>query len=253
VIPYPDKDNPQRWYSFSAFPIFDDANRLVKILEAGREITELTTLQEDLRKLVEEKELLLRELHHRVKNNLNVVISLLSIQFGGLEDERIQKALRDTTDRISSMALVHKLLYQSRTQEYVNFRDFFSEFSKELTNSYAQLGMIQVVSRIDDVAFRMEKAIPVGLIVNELVTNALKYAFADGREGRIEFTVRETDPETVCISVADNGIGLSPGFDPAASQTLGMQLIHGLTGQIGGTVEIHQNHGTTFTITFPKE
>ncbi|MFO7848949.1 MAG: histidine kinase dimerization/phosphoacceptor domain -containing protein [Spirochaetia bacterium] len=253
IIPFPNEENPSRWFNWSASPIYDKKGLVESILESGRDITEIKSLQEDLKKTAEEKELLLREIHHRVKNNLNVVVSLLRIQLGMFEDIKIQDALRDSIERIRSIALVHQYLYQSSSQSSIDFSDFVDEFVADLSRTYEVSGEIRIVSEIEDVSVHIDSAVPVSLIINELVTNAFKYAFPGERKGTITVRVSENPEGAIVLSVRDDGVGLPEDFDINTGDSLGMRLIKGLTQQIEGTLRLSREGGTGFTVTFPKK
>ncbi|MFP4490544.1 MAG: sensor histidine kinase [Spirochaetaceae bacterium] len=251
IIPFPDEENPTYWFNWSVFPIYDKNGKVETVLESGRDITEIKRLQENLKKTAEEKELLLREIHHRVKNNLNVVVSLLRIQLGMFDDTHIQEALRDSIERIRSISLVHQYLYQSSNQNSVDFGAFVDEFVADLSRTYEIGGEIRIASEIDDVSVHIDSAVPVSLIINELVTNAFKYAFPDGRGGTITVSISENPENMIVLSVRDNGVGLPEDFDIETGNSLGMRLIQGLTQQIDGTLQFSKEKGTAFFITFP--
>lgn len=253
IIPFPDGENPTYWFNWSVSPIFDKNGNVETILESGRDITEIKKLQEDLKRTAEEKELLLREIHHRVKNNLNVVVSLLRIQLGMFSDVKIQEALRDSIERIRSIALVHQYLYQSASQSSIDFSAFVEEFVADLSRTYETGGDIRIASEIDDVPVHIDSAVPVSLIINELVTNAFKYAFPDGRGGTITVGITKRPEDMIVLSVRDNGVGLPENFDIDTGTSLGMRLIQGLTQQIDGTLQFSKNKGTAFFITFPTK
>lgn len=261
IVPYPRGKEPERWFSVSAFPIFDEEGRVNHVIESARDITELKKLQESLGTALEEKELLLREIHHRVKNNLNLAVSILSLQFGVFDDEQVQAALAASVDRIQSMSLVHQFLYRSESQRSIAFQEFVEKLVEELSVNYVVDGNVTVEQEISDIDVDVNVAISLGLMVNELITNALKYAFPEGEGGRITVTFREADDdsgEAIILAVGDDGVGMPEGFDISSSDSLGMQLIHGLTEQIQGRYEVVPTHpenserpGTTIRITFP--
>lgn len=205
----------------------------------------------ELERLVRDRELLLREVHHRVKNNLSIVGSLLNLQFGSLEDDRIRAALQSSTDRIQSIALVHEFLYESETLSSIDFRAFTHRIVGELSSLYRSGGAVSVVPEIADVPIGIEIAVPLSLIINELVTNALKYAFAPGTGGTILVRVAPRDGTMMELLVRDDGRGLPPSFDPASADSLGMQLVQGLAQQLRGTITVDGEGGASFRILFP--
>ncbi len=250
LVPYPDEENPQIWFDFSASPIFNEEGEIVRILESGRDITEIKHLQEDLKKNAEEKELLLREIHHRVKNNLNVVVSLLKIQLGTFKDEQVHEALQVSIDRIRSMALVHQYLYRSETHDSIDFKGFILDFVADISHTYETSGRVHIIPDFEEVSVNIDLAVPVSLIINELVTNALKYAFPSSQEGTIYISIATLSDGRIKLTVRDNGIGLPEDFDFTKTETLGMQIIKGLVRQLEGEVIIDGEGGTSFSILF---
>lgn len=184
---------------------------------------------------VEERETLLKEIHHRVKNNLQIISSLLYRQARASISEDVKATLRDGQDRIQAMALVHQSLYQRDNLAHINARDFVTGLVEQLRQSYSERVTVDVHLEMADVELEMEQAIPLGLILNELVTNAFKYAFEGKNNGKLEICFREIDPkEHYELVVKDNGRGLPEEFDHLSENSLGLNLVAGLTRQIGG-------------------
>lgn len=258
VIPYPNEGDPKRWFTVSAFPILDGNGEVTHIIESGRDITHLKSLQDKLTRAVEQKATLLREVHHRVKNNLNMVMSVLNLQFGSIPGEQVAAALQASLDRIRSMALVHQFFYRSDSQNSLDFRTFVDDLITELSQTYLTGDAITIDAHIPEMEIGMDRAVPVGLILNELVTNALKYAFPDGRTGTIRISFHSmpearADTSTVELTVQDDGVGLPADFSQRRNDSLGMTLIQALTEQIEGTLEIGSaSPGTSCTIRFPR-
>lgn len=259
ILGFPDEDDPERWLAISAFPISDDEGRVVQVIESARDITQLKEAQDNLSRLLEEKDLLLREVYHRVKNNLNLAVSILNLQFAGFTDPRIKAAVRDSVDRISSMARVHQFLYQAENRRSVNFQEFVEGLIAELGANHDHTDSIHILPQIDDIEIEVEVAIPVSLITTELVTNALKYAFPDHQDGTITITAVAEDDTHIRLTVSDDGVGMPEGLDIFTTESLGMQLIVGLTEQIGGTVTFSAadkpsaQPGTSVTVRFPRD
>lgn len=268
VIPYPNPDKPERWYDVSSSPVFDVDGTLLYTIEIARDVTKMKELEEQLRRALADRELLLREIHHRVKNNLNMVISLLRLQFGGYADPGIRGAVEATVERVQSMSLVHQFLYQSDTQSSIDFHGFVERVIEKLSGSYSTGGTVmgdnvmgggtpgtgvRIVSDIGDVEVGIDAAVPVSLIVTELVMNAVKYAFPDGRAGTIRVSTAEVPPDRIRLLVEDDGVGLPADFDMSRASSLGMQLVQGLTEQIHGELEILRENGTAFSIVFPRD
>jgi PAS domain S-box-containing protein len=201
---------------------------------------------------LKEKEVLLKEIHHRVKNNLQVISSLLSLQSGATMDTHAREQLRESQNRIRSMALIHERLYQSENLAQVNFGEYVRSLVAFLFRSY-NVPNIRVIYSIDHFNLPVNTAIPCGLVINELVSNALKYAFKDRTGGEIEIGFSLLEGNRGVLMVRDDGVGFPRDLDYRATQTLGMQLVNTLTTQIDGTLGLIRDRGTTFTITMPLE
>jgi PAS domain S-box-containing protein len=201
---------------------------------------------------LKEKEVLLKEIHHRVKNNLQVISSLLSLQSSSTTDPHAQEQMRESQNRIRSMALVHERLYQSENLARINFEDYVRSLGAFLFRSYNVQG-IRFLYKIDQCTLSVDSAIPCGLIINELVSNSLKYAFKDRTDGEIEIGFVIVKKTMAVLSVRDNGTGFPRDLDFRTTQTLGLQLVNTLTAQINGTIGLVRDRGTTFSITMPLE
>ncbi|MCC6397665.1 MAG: PAS domain-containing protein [Bacteroidetes bacterium] len=201
---------------------------------------------------LKEKEVLLKEIHHRVKNNLQVISSLLNLQSGAVSDQRALEQLRESQHRIRSMALIHERLYQSRNLASIEFDEYVKSLCSYLIRSYNPQ-CVRLEINIGRISLPINAAIPCGLIINELVSNALKYAFKGGNEGTIDVGMELTADKKAILTVRDTGVGFPAGLDFRQTQTLGMQLVNTLTAQINGTIALNRNGGTTFSITFPLE
>jgi len=217
-------------------------------------IFDLTTHKEDERRLLEslrEKEVLLSEVHHRVKNNLQIVSSLLNLQAGQLPDPATRQVFAETQSRIQAIALVHEKLYQSDSLSAFSFREYVSELVTALDRAQNGSGRgISLRVEADQLELSTDLAITCGLIVNELVTNALKHAFPAGRRGSVLIAVRALDAQGIALSVKDDGIGLPEGLDPRKTRSVGLSLVTGLTRQLGATLTITRERGTAFEASF---
>lgn len=235
------------------------SNQVAVAVENARLYAESESRTAQLQASLKEKEVLLKEIHHRVKNNLQVVSSLLDLQVGHLKDEQVRMVLQESQDRIQSMALIHEHLYQSHDLAKIQFDDYVNDLVTCLFHTY-QVGPGGVVLKmdIDNVALDIDRAVPCGLIINELVSNSLKYAFpstakektAQVDEARIELSLHHN--HQITLLVHDNGVGLPHDFDVRKSKSLGLQLVNMLTKQLKGTLEVERNGGTTFKIAFSK-
>jgi two-component sensor histidine kinase len=209
--------------------------------------------QVELESAYHEKDILLKEVHHRVKNNLQMMTSLLSLQEKMLEDGTPQKDLfHDSHNRIRAMAVVHERLYHSQNFTAVNLGDYLQTLIRELASSSAPQGVEMVVDT-PALDIGIDDAIPVGLIVNELLTNSFKHAFPEGRRGKIAVTLRRMEGKLVELVVRDDGVGLPSQAQLFRGPSMGMMLVRSLTEQIGGNIEISSQHGTSIVITFPEQ
>lgn len=213
------------------------------------DITEIKEAEENLRRSLNEKEILLREVHHRVKNNLQIISSLLNLQSLGTEGEDVREVLMESQGRIKVMAMIHEHLYRSESLASINFRDYVERLVEDIIISHGT-GIMKVIE-VDDIKPDIDTAIPLGLIINELVTNSVKYAFPDGT-GTVTVRIRSHDDE-VSLVVADDGVGLPEDIEPENTDTLGLSLVSILTAQLDGTLTIRRDHGTEFRISFPAE
>ncbi|AAB84974.1 sensor histidine kinase [Methanothermobacter thermautotrophicus] len=211
------------------------------------DITEIKEAEENLRRSLSEKELLLREVHHRVKNNLQIISSLLNLQSLGTEGKEVRDVLMESQGRIKVMAMIHEHLYRSESLASINFRDYVERLVEDIIISHGS--SIRKVIEVDDIKPDIDTAIPLGLIINELVTNSVKYAFPDGT-GSVTVRIRSHDDD-VSLVVADDGVGLPEDIEPENTDTLGLSLVSILTEQLDGTLTIRRDHGTEFRISFP--
>jgi len=217
---------------------------------ALRDITELKEAEAKLRKNLAEKETLLQEIHHRVKNNLQLVVSLLRLQISELADETSINALVDTVNRIHSMAFIHEQLYRSEDFSNIQFNWYIESVLRELTQFHRSGSRIRIDKDLIELNLDIKIAIPCGLILNEAVTNALKHGFPEQRKGLIKVVLEPYQDDRHCLKVSDDGKGLPEGMDPASASTLGMRLMHLLAEQIGGTLSVTRRKGTTVSIIF---
>jgi two-component sensor histidine kinase/PAS domain-containing protein len=234
-----------------ANPMHDEAGTLLGAVNVLVDITARKQAEEELQTSLHEKEVLLKEIHHRVKNNLQVIASLLYLQSDQLKDPEDVALFEDTQNRVKSMALVHESLYRTGDLARFNFAHYVESLTTHLFQSHVAEGScISLDMELDEITFDVDTAIPCGLILNELLTNALKYAFPDGRSGNIHITLRAA-AEHVILSVHDTGIGFPEGCDFRHTESLGLQLVGMMTEQLGGTLTLTCEGGTTFTVSIP--
>jgi two-component sensor histidine kinase/CheY-like chemotaxis protein len=214
-----------------------------------RDVTEQRRAQEQLLLSLKEKEIMLKEIHHRVKNNLQIVSSLLSLQAPTLTDPRAIDLFRDSQNRIRSMSLVHENLYQSENLAKVDFKEYLRNVTADLMRMYNVNG-VSITVESESVHLEIDTAVPVGLIVNELISNAFKHAFKGRNGGHVRVVLRNKPDSFVEIVIADDGVGFPEGFMPAKADSMGMHLIEGLTRQIDGTLQFQRGDGSTIVLTF---
>jgi two-component sensor histidine kinase/PAS domain-containing protein len=234
-----------------ANPMHDETGTLLGAVNVLVDITERKQAEAQLQASLHEKEVLLKEIHHRVKNNLQVIASLLYLQSDQLKDPEDLALFEDTQNRVKSMALVHESLYRTGDLARFNFARYIESLTPHLFQSHgAESSRISLAMELDEIALDVDTAIPCGLILNELLTNALKYAFPDDRSGSIHITLRAA-AEHVILSVHDTGIGFPEGCDFRHTESLGLQLVGMMTEQLGGTLTLTCEGGTTFTVSIP--
>ena len=216
------------------------------------EVNERTRAEEKVLASLREKEILLKEIHHRVKNNLQIISSLLELQCEYIHDEQPLRLFRESQDRIKTMALVHERLYATADLASINVREYLESLTKQLVFSYvADPDDIELYFEFAEFCLGIEEAIPCGLIVNELVSNSLKHAFPEKPEGKIAVTCHTEEENMVVLTVCDNGVGIPDELDLNRTETLGMQIVCLLTKQLRGTIKIQSEGGASFTIRFP--
>jgi len=245
------KSGDQIWISSTLTPIFTAENSLNKVVVISTDITVRRKMEEQIRASLEEKGLLLREIHHRVKNNLQIIISLFNLQSHYITDEKASEALKEGQDRIKSMALIHERFYQNEGQSRIDFDDYIKRLVENLYLSFS-LNPERVITKIDTekISLDIDTAVPCGLIINELVSNAMKHAFAPGQQGEISISFKKSGEKHIHAEVSDNGKGLPPEFDLETADSLGMQLISALTNQLDGELKVISGNGSKFVLDF---
>jgi len=214
------------------------------------DITPPTVTEERLRATLREKNVLIEEVHHRVKNNLQVITSLLGLQARTIKDPATRKKFEESRYRIQAMAILHEILYESPSIAEIDFGDYIRRMVEHLVRSYGAASRIRTEVRLEPLHCHRDVALPCGLIVNELLSNAFKYAFPGGKTGGIRVVLRRGAQGKVHLLVRDNGVGLPPGLDWKTSPTLGLRLVRTLARQIDADVKIRGREGTLFSITF---
>ncbi|MGZ4857020.1 MAG: PAS domain S-box protein [Methanobacteriaceae archaeon] len=245
------KSNNMLYVSVNAHFLFDSNNNPIGIEGSLRDITERKNIEIQLQKSLEEKEMLLKEIHHRVKNNLMIISNLLNIQSGYIKDKTSQDIFKESQNRARSMALIHERLYRSTDLKSINFGDYIQTLATELFQTYIpNPNHVNLNLNVEEEMVDINTTVPLGLIVNELITNSMKHAFKDGRKGEINIEFHKN--EEFILIVSDTGIGFPDDLDYKNTDSLGLQLVNGLVGQINGQIELDRSHGTKFKITFKE-
>jgi two-component sensor histidine kinase len=216
-----------------------------------RDMTESWAQEEALRRALDDKNTLLKELYHRVKNNLQLIISLFNLQVRALAPGQARQALVDAAGRVRAMALVHERLYQSGTLSSIRLDGYVGELCEQLAGaaSAAQHG-ITVQVEAEPLEVGLDVAVPLGLLLNELVTNSLKHGFPDGRRGHVRVGVARVADDTVRLTVSDDGVGLPPGMSRTSQQTLGLKLVSALSEQMRARFALDEDGGVVATLEF---
>ena len=219
----------------------------------SRDITKQKAVEDALRMSLNEKEVLLKEIHHRVKNNMQIISSLISLQSDYAENEDTIKMFDDSKNRIRSMALIHEKLYQSDDLSLIDFSDYIKSLASKLLEFYGLNARI-ITLKVDasDITLSIDSAIPCGLIINELISNSIKHAFPEEKEGSMSIGMHEINDNYVLI-IEDNGVGFPEKIDFRKTDSLGLQIVQTLTLQLGGEIELESNGGTKFTICFNEK
>jgi PAS domain S-box-containing protein len=241
-----------RWVNVRGEPEFDAEGRVERVTGVTQDITERKAGEEALRASLREKEVLLKEVHHRVKNNLQLISSLLALQAGKLKDHAAAEAFAESQNRVRTMALVHENLYRTGDLSSVRLAGHLDSLFAHLVRSHnIDPNRIKLDLRVAEVTLDLDRSIRLGLLVNELVSNVLKHAFPGGRSGSVLVQLDMSRTGCYILVVSDNGVGLPSDLAPGHSDSLGLQLIADLTEQLGGTLVLDREGGTTFTIRFP--
>jgi PAS domain S-box-containing protein len=234
--------------------IQDEVNTAPHCLMAVIDITDRKQADDRIKTDLREKEAMLAEIHHRVKNNMQVISSLLKLQSAKIEDKKYVDLFKDSENRIRSMALIHEKLYQTKDFANIDFSDYVKAVSCHIVTSYrVNPGNIKLKREIEDFPLGLDHAIPCGLIINELVSNSMKHAFPKGREGEIKIALRSINDHEVELTVSDDGVGIPREIDMGNPETLGLELVQILAeNQLDGTLEFERDGGTEFRIRFGK-
>jgi two-component sensor histidine kinase len=242
-------DEDEIWVSVSSKPVRERSGKILYQEEVICSTTEEKRSEMMRTKSLQERDLMLNEIHHRVNNNLQIISSLLSIQSRHIKDQASIDAFKEMQDRIRSIALAQENLYGSEDLSWVDMSDYIRSLAAYLVRSYKIRSRVKLNLKMDQVFLGIDKAVPCGLIINELITNSLKHAFPEGKEGEIRVDLMSKE-DGVEIIISDNGVGLPEGFDLRWTSTLGMALVRSLIGQLKGSVDVCIDRGTRYGMFF---
>ncbi len=246
-----DKFEKERWVNVKITTI-ERENNVRYVLIIASDITDSKQFEKELKDSLREKEVLLQEIHHRVKNNMQIISSLLNIQTRYLDDEESINVLKESQNRVRSMSMIHEKLYRSNNFNQVNFADYIESLVWDLFYSYSiEKGTIQPVLDIDDVKLNIETSVPLGLIITELVSNSLKYAFPNNITGKLMVSLKILN-NGYKLTISDDGIGFPKTINFKNTDSLGLQLVNSLTDQIDGKLELKSDNGTEFSVVFKE-
>ena len=257
-LPLKTVHSESRWYQVFLNPVsLGEDQREISCI--AYDITERKEIDRAIRSALKEKEVLLQEVHHRVKNNLQVISSMLNLQKSFVKDPETLNLLEESTNRIATMSYIHESLYRNTDFANISFAEYLQRLSANLIQSYSRSDCEVVLQTVfDEVYLSLEQAIPCGLITNELVSNSLKYAFPDRAQGIITLRIQHVEGGAVELEVSDDGVGLPPGMDFAKNDSLGVYLVQALTEQIDGELVVTSvdqgRKGCSFLVRFtPSE
>ncbi len=254
--PFAYNDQPDRgtlYWDWTLTPVKGNSGEISGFVLSLIDVTERILNEERIKKSLAEKETLLKEIHHRVKNNLQIILSLLRLQSMHPGEKESRITLKDSENRIRSMALVHETLYRSKDLHNLDVKSYIETLTENLIRSYKTAGLnLSLRLSVEKVNLGIDTAIPCGLIINELVSNSLKYAFSDRKKGEILVAFKQNGNK-IELTVSDDGAGMPKGIDFIKTKSLGLQLVNTLAEQIGGKIEQGSGKGTKFKITFPQK
>jgi len=245
-------DNRERWVYGRGDLIFDQTGSPVRMVGTIQDITGRKLAEQELQGSLKEKEILLQEIHHRVKNNMAIITSLLELQSMAITDDVVKQVFRESRQRIKSIALVHEKLYKTRDFKHISIRDYIDELVCDLSEAYGyDNGKLLIEQDIQDISLNLSILIPFGLIINEVITNSLMHAFENVEDPKVDISFRSNDMNLATLTVSDNGLGLPDKGNLSARKTVGLQVVNALVGQIYGQIKMESGAGTRVTVTFP--
>jgi PAS domain S-box-containing protein len=249
-----ESDEGTVFLDWRVFPEFDNKRNVKTVLGVSRDISELKQAEEKIKASLKEKQTLLDEIHHRVKNNMNIISSLLKLQSNNIEDEQTKEILKDSQSRVYAMSAVHETLHGSETLSEIDLKRYLSKITTSVYQTYAtDHRKVKLKSNVENSPISLNQAYPLGLVINELIANSLKYAFPENKTGEITVELKKLDRELELI-IMDDGVGVPDSLDWKNSNTLGLKLVRTLVeNQLDGSIDMESNNGTKFTIKFNIE
>jgi len=244
------KDGRKIPTEYIASVITDEETKVTYIISIGRDITGRKQDEGKIRATLKEKEVLMREIHHRVKNNMAIISSLLRLQSSKVVNEHYRAMFNESINRIKAMTLIHEKLYQSEDLSKIIFSAYVNDMVKNIFHSFGLSPRIKLITDIEEMTLGIDASVPCGLIVNELITNSIKYAFPEGRDGVITVSLHAGEKGEIELAVSDNGVGIPAELDFRNTDSLGLTLVNDLVRQLQGRIELHRGQGTRFQITF---
>jgi PAS domain S-box-containing protein len=245
-----DLEGNKEWFEVIFNPVYFKPGKIAEVSCLAFEITRSKLTEDKLRATVKEKEILLKEVHHRVKNNLQVISSILNLQASYIDDKKTLDILKESQDRIKTMSFVHERLYQNSDFSSIKIGEYILSLVKDLIYSYKiDNNEIKLITQFDTIFLDLDQAIPCGLIVNELVSNALKHAYKQTKKGILSISITNNKNKIV-LKISDNGIGMPENINTNNIETLGFQLVHALVDQLEGTIKLNRSNGTNYLISF---
>jgi two-component sensor histidine kinase/HAMP domain-containing protein len=244
----------EQFQHYTALPLPDESGEINRIFAVVQNVTEQKKFEEGLKKALSDKDLLMKEIHHRVKNNLTVIQSLLSLQVKDISDDKAKGYLSAAENRVKSMTMIHEMLHKADDLTKLGAAAYIRNLVEVLFNNYKiQPHHIELSLDIQESNLDIDTMIPLGLIINELVSNALKYAFPNDMKGKLLLSLKETEDANYELVIKDTGVGLPADFDIMKAKSLGLQIVNSLIGQIGGTLEVSNKAGAEFRIAFSEK
>lgn len=246
---YKDVTGEYIWIETVANPIFDENGVFRGFISSSRDITRQRESEEFIKESLKEKDMMLKEIHHRVKNNLQVISSLLSLQSHHVKHKDDMELFIESQNRVKSMAIIHEKIYQSENLSKINFKEYLQTIAQQLLASYLMNDQVKLNLNCEDINLGLETAIPCGLLTNELITNSMKHAFPQGRKGQLNIQFESRNDEYL-LTISDDGVGLPTDFDLSCTDSLGLKIVQSLVRQLDGDLEINNSIGAEFKLHF---